>query len=502
MNSSLSLPRILSALCLLGVLAASLAGQTQPAVSDDSASVADLRERLEQAFAVSALEELDLLAPRQYNRACDSRDTARKLIEDNREENLIRLTLLRALDELEAARRTAAAARQTFGDALIERDAAFDARADSLSPASWKRAEDLLHSALRKSEQRGPAAAAHDDDIIGTYRAARLEAIRSTILDPARHLIEQAERRGAEKQFPGLLMRATQAIGRAEAALAQGKTDEAQVEAETAAATARRMQALLALVEAAQRSKTPWEAALLPYEDLLDELAAALHGELDSGTCGVAHHERLFALLDARFDSLQTRAADQQIMLTELESSLADAQTGLADAQNRIRELENRVVTVEDQRASARVALQTQAETADRIARAQDAFKPGEAVVLPSPDGTIIVRLQGLQFAAGASALTKAHRSLLDHAMVALAQFPGAKLRVEGHTDTGGGADANQKLSETRAQQVADYLTQKMKKPAGEIESVGFGESRPLVANDGAENRQRNRRIDLVLVLP
>jgi len=472
-----------------------------PATAQQTENVGDLRERMEQAFAGAALEELDLLAPRQYNRARDSRDAALKLIEGNREESLIRIKLLGALEELDNARRSASAARKAFGDALIERDAALDAGADSLSAASWKRAEDLLQSALRKFEQRGGTGQPTGDDIIGTYRAARLEATRTRILSPARDELKLAEQRGAERQFPTLLLRASQALGRAEANLTQGRIEEAEAEAQVAETIARRAQALLTGVESAQRSKTPWESALLPYEDLLDELAAYLNGELDPTKYGAAHRDRLMRLFDARFDSLETLAADQQSMLGELEQSLREAQTSLADAQNRIRELENRVVTVEDQRSTAREALQAQAETAERIARAQEVFKPGEAVVLPSADGTVTIRLQGLQFAAGASALTKAHRQILDRAIIAMAQFPNARLRVEGHTDTGGGADVNQNLSETRAQQVADYLAQKMKRPGEQIQAVGFGESRPLVAGDSAANRLRNRRIEIVLLL-
>lgn len=493
MNYRIPFLRLTSAFFFVGLFAATLVAQTE--------SVADLRDRMEQEFAGSNLDELDLLAPRQFNRAQDSRDAALKLIEGNREESLIRIKLQHALEELEASRRAAGAARKTFGDALIEREAARDARADSLSPESWKRAENLLSNALRKFEQRGSTGQPATDDIIGTYRAARLEATRTQVLGPARARLQQAEQRGAEKQFPTLLLRANQALGLAEANLSQGKIEEAQDEAETAEKIADRTLALLAYVESAQRARNSWEAALLPYEDLLDELAAYLDGELDASKCGAAHRDQLLELIDSQFDSLETLAADQKSMLDALEQSLAETQTGLSDAQNRIRELENRVETVEDQRTSAREALQTRAETAERITRAQDTFKAGEAVVLQNADGTVTIRLQGLKFAAGATALTKIHRRLLDRAVVAIAQFPGTRIRVEGHTDSGGGAEINQMLSESRAQHVAEYLTRKMKKLAGKIESVGFGESRPLVSNNTVENRKRNRRIDVVLVL-
>jgi outer membrane protein OmpA-like peptidoglycan-associated protein len=73
------------------------------------------------------------------------------------------------------------------------------------------------------------------------------------------------------------------------------------------------------------------------------------------------------------------------------------------------------------------------------------------------------------------------------------------KIRVEGHTDSDGNDAYNLKLSQARAESVVNYLT-----AAGVVRSrldpVGFGEARPLVANDTDANKQINRRVEFLIV--
>ncbi len=69
-------------------------------------------------------------------------------------------------------------------------------------------------------------------------------------------------------------------------------------------------------------------------------------------------------------------------------------------------------------------------------------------------------------------------------------------VKVVGHTDSTGPEAYNQKLSERRAQAVADYIASNaMKVTADEIEVVGMGESEPVASNDTREGRAQNRRV-------
>jgi outer membrane protein OmpA-like peptidoglycan-associated protein len=75
---------------------------------------------------------------------------------------------------------------------------------------------------------------------------------------------------------------------------------------------------------------------------------------------------------------------------------------------------------------------------------------------------------------------------------------PGLSLQVEGYTDTTGSDELNQKLSEKRAQTVADYLVAQGL-AAGSVTSQGLGKSNPVADNSTAAGRRQNRRVELVV---
>ena len=75
---------------------------------------------------------------------------------------------------------------------------------------------------------------------------------------------------------------------------------------------------------------------------------------------------------------------------------------------------------------------------------------------------------------------------------------PGLKLDVEGHTDSVGGDEYNQRLSEQRGAAVRDYLTQEGM-AASSVTTKGFGKTQPVASNDTAQGRQQNRRVELVI---
>ena len=75
---------------------------------------------------------------------------------------------------------------------------------------------------------------------------------------------------------------------------------------------------------------------------------------------------------------------------------------------------------------------------------------------------------------------------------------PGLKLDVEGHTDSVGGDEYNQRLSEQRGAAVRDYLTQEGM-AASSVTTKGLGKTQPVASNDTANGRQQNRRVELVI---
>ncbi len=74
------------------------------------------------------------------------------------------------------------------------------------------------------------------------------------------------------------------------------------------------------------------------------------------------------------------------------------------------------------------------------------------------------------------------------------------KIEVAGYTCDLGEAGYNQGLSERRATAVRDYLVNEGGVDADRLMIRGYGEERPKVPNTSTENRQQNRRVELIVI--
>ena len=79
-----------------------------------------------------------------------------------------------------------------------------------------------------------------------------------------------------------------------------------------------------------------------------------------------------------------------------------------------------------------------------------------------------------------------------------LLAHPGLNLEVEGHTDSIGSDEFNQRLSEQRAATVREYLVGQGL-ASESVTAKGFGKAMPVANNDTASGRQKNRRVELVV---
>ncbi len=108
------------------------------------------------------------------------------------------------------------------------------------------------------------------------------------------------------------------------------------------------------------------------------------------------------------------------------------------------------------------------------------------------------VALYGIHFASGKSDVTPDSAKALEEVGKLLAQEPGWKLRVEGHTDDVGEKKANLELSKKRAAAVKAYLVSKVSVKAAQLVTEGYGDGKPVAPNDSDGARAKNRRVELV----
>ena len=110
----------------------------------------------------------------------------------------------------------------------------------------------------------------------------------------------------------------------------------------------------------------------------------------------------------------------------------------------------------------------------------------------------LIVNMSDVLFDTAKYSLRPLAREKLAKVAGIVSGHPGLRLAVEGHTDSVGGDDYNQRLSEQRGDAVRDYLTQQGM-PASSVTAKGFGKTQPVASNDTAAGRQQNRRVEIVI---
>ena len=201
--------------------------------------------------------------------------------------------------------------------------------------------------------------------------------------------------------------------------------------------------------------------------------------------------DRLTQELVAYIDALRS---DKQ----RLEQEAGENQIRIADMEEEMRVLDERLGGATAERAALVQRLEAQARVKQQFEQVEKMFTPDEARVFRQGN-TIILRLVGLSFDSGASQIKPSNFDLLGKVEKAIDVFPRSELTIEGHTDSHGGDELNQKLSQERAESVKQYMVNAMRIPTYRLIATGYGETRPVASNETASGRARNRRIDIVI---
>lgn len=211
---------------------------------------------------------------------------------------------------------------------------------------------------------------------------------------------------------------------------------------------------------------------------------------------------------DARISSLRKQAAEHQ---RQTEEAKVQAQNQAAQSQ-----LEAQQAALAAQQAAAAKAqsdaerARAEAQAADARAQAQAAMQQANEAreklrsqlntVLATTDTArgLIVNMPDVLFATARYDLTPEARVKLAKVSGIVLAYPGLRMQVEGHTDSVGGDEYNQRLSEQRADTVRDFLVQQGV-PMNNVAAIGYGKTEPVADNSTAGGRAQNRRVELVV---
>lgn len=104
---------------------------------------------------------------------------------------------------------------------------------------------------------------------------------------------------------------------------------------------------------------------------------------------------------------------------------------------------------------------------------------------------------KGIEFDTNSDRIRPSSEATLDEIGAMLAEHNSLAVIIEGHTDAEGSEASNRTLSERRAASVRAYLIDNYGIEGTRLESVGFGESKPVASNESPEGRQQNRRVEI-----
>ena len=139
---------------------------------------------------------------------------------------------------------------------------------------------------------------------------------------------------------------------------------------------------------------------------------------------------------------------------------------------------------------------------ADRPVAVVDAGAPESRVIREEFLDSGLFRTSLILFESNQARLLAHSQDVLRTVGEVLREFPQAHIRVEGHTDRRGAAEANRRLSLARAEAVRDFLVAEMGISAERIEAVGYGEDHPLAEGTSATALTLNRRVEFRVTNP
>lgn len=152
---------------------------------------------------------------------------------------------------------------------------------------------------------------------------------------------------------------------------------------------------------------------------------------------------------------------------------------------------------LEEARDAADLAARLATEERDTMRdRMQDALS--KVVATQESARGLILNLPDILFDFGKATLRPEAREVLSRIAGIMMVTPGYRLLIEGHTDSVGSDEFNQKLSEDRAADVCNYFGS-VDVSEDLMTMAGFGKSRPMATNDTPEGRQQNRRVEIII---
>jgi chemotaxis protein MotB len=228
--------------------------------------------------------------------------------------------------------------------------------------------------------------------------------------------------------------------------------------------------------------------ALLSTDAKSAELAEQLHMTVDTyAGCSTSLDEST-----AQQQQLRAELVRQGKNVDELLSAKGALASSLAQAKARLEELRKAQLAAE-----ARAAL-----FRDLALKLKHMVDAGELEIVLRSGRMVLVLPTDVLFDSGKAKVSARGKEAVSQLAIVLATLKDRRFQVSGHTDNDpirySGFDSNWELSAARAVQVVKVMTENGMNPQL-LSAAGYGEFDPVLSNDSAEHKAKNRRIEVTL---
>ncbi len=451
----------LSILTLGSILALS-ACSTTPSVTpySDVSVPSDEVQTIERRFEAARAQQTDILAPKSYSKAIAKFNDAKKELSHQAKAHDVLEPLAESRAYLDKAEASADRTRQSAPELLAVRNDAMKSEAPALASDRWKKAENRLRNEMedQESDSRSSISAEDRKEIQNLYILSQTQALKGKYLNKSKELVRVLDDQGAKKLVPTAYNDARSKIVEAEGTIEANRNDMTAVQA--AAANA--------------------EKAAFNARDLFVRAKGVKEGSPEQAALAMAAQDQKNTALTQNLDRTSENLNAAQKDLSQTKENLTKTEENLTKTENE------------------RKMFKTQTEMQQYIASMQNRFDPNQAEVYQQ-GSNLLLRVKGMGFASGSSDIPAASTALLSQIQATVQEFPSSSVIVEGHTDSLGKTQKNQKLSQERAEAIKQYLVSNNAVTDDRISAKGYGSQKPITSNKTSAGRIQNRRVDIVI---
>jgi len=426
----------------------------------DTASPSEEIQKLDTDMSAADQNQVGILSPVNYAEAQSSMKDAKSDLDQQKDSAKTLHEVAKARAYLQQALSVADLAHANIDDVIIARKQAIVAGSPKRFDKEFAAADKNLSGVTKSLEKNDLSPATKDrSSLQNQYLVLELNTIKATNLQDARGLIDQSIAEGAKSSAPRSLAIAEKSYKDAEAYITANRhNSEVKIHADDALASANH---LLKITRASKSDKK------ISAEEL------ALQMESEQGLVSTQQSE--LEKKDSELNRKNSEILKRDSVIQGKDNELNGAALALQ---------------VTSEKAAAKKDLDQKYESA----RAE--FKESEAEVYKQGDD-LVIRLKTIEFPKAKANLRASNFSLLAKVEKIIKSFSGCSVVIEGHTDSVGGKEANEKLSVARAEAVREYFIANQATAAGKITAIGYDYQKPLTSNKTSVGRAENRRVDV-----